>query len=238
MEPSRPVIPSRWIRLVEYTFFALGAIAASISTLLFLFSEYGSGLVDFLDTDSMGRGFVLLLAVVVVVFVLFAIVWMIALFFDAKRLSEADLDWSPSPVLYAIGSFFTAIVPLYYLYRRHEHVRMGVGFDRWWYVAAAFVGLSVVNLLGTVLLLSGVDAMTAGFELLAPAITVVGVLLPIGIYRDAAHVRTIGTEWEPNPVAYFVAVTFGILVPLVPLALLASGYYLYERHQHVGLPRP
>jgi hypothetical protein len=238
MESGRPVVPSHWIRLVEYTFFAIGAIAASISALLFLLSEYASGLVSFIDADSMGRGIDLLIGGIVVVFVVFSIAWAVALYFDAKRLSAAELDWSPSPVLYAVGALFTAIVPLYYLYRRHEYVRMPIDFDRWWYVVTAFVGLSIANLLATVLILSGVGAMAVGFELLGLVITVVVPLLPIAIYRDAAHVRTNGDGWKPNPVAYLVAVTVGLLVPLVPLALLASGYYLCNRHRHVGLPRP
>lgn len=238
MELDDPGVPSRWIRLVEYTFFAFGAIAASISTLMFLLSEYASSLFDFLGTDPIASTAILLIASMFVVFAVFGFVWAVALFFDAKRLSAAELDWSPSPTLYALGAFFTGIVPLYYLYRRHEHVRMPVDFDRWWYVVAAFVSLSAVNLLATVLLLSGVDAIAAGYALLATVITVVVPLLPIAIYRDAGYVRANGDGWKPNPVGYLVAVTFGLLVPLVPFALFASGYYLYERHRHVGLPRP
>lgn len=240
MDPDAPLVPSRWIRLVEYTFFALGALSASISALLFLLSEYAVGMVDFLDADPMGSAFGLLIIGAVVASVLLAVVWAVALFFDAGRLSNADLDWSPSPTLYAIGAFFTAIVPLYYLYKRHEHVRIPVNFDRWWYVVAAFVGLSAVNLLAQVLFLSrllpAVGAPAVGYVALGTAITVVVPLLPMAIYRDAAHVRTNGSEWKPNPVGYFVAVTFGVFVPFIPLALLASGYYLYTRHRRVGLP--
>ena len=242
MEPERPVVPSRWIRLVEYTFFLFGAIAASMLTVLTVLSEYATSLLDFLPADSLASGTVLLILGLFVLFWLFALVWTLALFFDAKRLSKADIDWSPSPILFAIGAFFTGIVALYYLGRRHEHVRMPVQFDRWWYVVAVFVGLSAVNLFAQVLFLSGflsgVDVAATGYGLLATVITVAVPLLPMAIYRDAGHVRTIGEEWKPNPVGYFVAVTFGFLLPILPIALLASGYYLYERHRHVGLPRP
>ena len=65
-----------------------------------------------------------LLVGMLVVFVMLPI----ALFFDARAVQEADVEWNPDPIVYALVTllqFFVTplvglVVSLYYLYRRHE----------------------------------------------------------------------------------------------------------------------
>ena len=241
MSVQRPRVNSRGITLVEYSLFAiailLGSLTAAMKLLPTVLESVGVG-----GSDPLARSVVTLLVGAFALFVVFGVLWAVALFLDAKRLRAADLDWSPSPALYAFGSFFTAIVPLYYLYKRYEHVSMPIDADRWWYGVVAFVGVGVLNVIVFSVVVSGAVAnvpgasspvVASGLSLLNAAASIA---LPIAIYRDAAHLRTIGSDWAPNPVEYLVAVTLGFVVPFLPVALLVSGYYLYQRRAHVGVP--
>ena len=214
-----------------------GSLTVAMKLLAGMLGSIGIG-----GSDPLATSVVALLVGVFVLFALFGVLWAVALFFDAKRVRAADLDWSPSPVLYAFGSFFTAIVPLYYLYKRYEHVSMPVEGDRWWYGVEAFVVVGVLNAIvfsvvvaTAVANVPGASSATfaSGLSLLNVATSIA---LPIVIYRDAAHLRTIDSDWAPNPVEYLVAVSLGFVIPFVPVALLVSGYYLYQRRVHVGVP--
>ena len=119
---------------------------------------------------------------------------------------------------------------------------MPVEVDRWWYGVAAFVVVGVLNaVVFSVVVASAVAnvpgassaALASSLSLLNAAASIA---LPVAIYRDAAHLRTIGSDWAPNPVEYLVAVTLGFVIPFLPVALLVSGYYLYQRRTHVGVP--
>ncbi|WP_135853301.1 hypothetical protein [Halorussus salinus] len=53
----------------------------------------------------------------------------IAIYKDAVYVRATDRRWSPNPVVYLLGTFVTAFLPVvpavvsgYYLYKRHEHV--------------------------------------------------------------------------------------------------------------------
>lgn len=166
----------------------------------------------------------------------FAAVWLfglvvvfaapVLLFLDARTLGEHDLDWKPSPGLYAVlGLLFSGPVVLHYLYRRHEEVRSVGGSDRWWLlavgaVAAAFAlpALSYANLLPV--------SAVAGFAL--------GFLLPVAVYKDAEFVLGRDAGWDPNPAMQFTLAFVSLVVPVGTVPYLS--YYLYKRHTSVGVP--
>ncbi|QLG61464.1 hypothetical protein [Halorarum salinum] len=157
---------------------------------------------------------------------LLAVAVPVLLYLDAKELGEHDLDWTPNPGLYAVlGFLFAGLTMLHYLYKRQEVVRDEAGGDRWWLLAVGAVAAPV--LLGALASVTGEFALfTAGFAL--------AFLLPVGVYKDAEHVRGRDAGWEPNPTMQFtVAYVCGFTVLLgVPYL----GYYLYKRRSSVGLP--
>jgi hypothetical protein len=55
---------------------------------------------------------------------------------------------------------------------------------------------------------------------------------PEAVHKDATYVR-LNSEWHPNPINHFLAALFSGL--LVVLWVPYFGYYLYERHTHLGL---
>lgn len=240
MSVERSLTNSREIRAVEYTLFIVAALLGSITPVLTMLAEFTDRL-GFGGSDPLAASVVALFGLALAVFILFGVVWAVALFRDAKHVGATDLDWSPSPLLYAVGSLLTAIVPLYYLYKRHEHLPTPVKANRWWYGIVAFVVVALLNAVVFVLTIAGVLAgaigssalLVSGLSLLTTAATVV---LPVAIYRDAGHLRTIGSDWAPNPVEYFVAVLVGFVIPVIPIPLFVSGYYLYQRRAHAGVP--
>jgi hypothetical protein len=72
----------------------------------------------------------LLMMVVIVAAFALAVLFPVALYFDARAVSEADVDWHPDPLLYGLLGLLQLIVTpligffisIYYLYQRHEHV--------------------------------------------------------------------------------------------------------------------
>lgn len=131
--------------------------------------------------------------------------------------------------------------------------------SRWWYWIAAYV---VVSLLfvpfvivagiavaapvfvvgpdtgyligGPVALVLGLVAavLVFGFALLALSVFL---LLPVALYVDARHVARADLDWKPDPVLYGVLGLLQLLVtPLV--GFFVAVYYLYRRHEHVGVP--
>lgn len=71
----------------------------------------------------------LVVAVLVLTFVLL-VMFPIALYMDARAVGDADVGWSPDPLLYGllgllqlvVTPIIGLVVAVYYLYRRHEHV--------------------------------------------------------------------------------------------------------------------
>ena len=127
-----------------------------------------------------------------------------------------------------VGFFFSGLVALHYLYKRHQHVAASPAWNKWWYgVAACFV----VALLALVTPASPLPTMAV----LPLATMFVGMgVLPIVIYKDAVHVRTDSDGWRPNPVNYYLGTFFGAILLVGPAVV--SGYYLYKRHKYVGVP--
>ncbi|QZP38827.1 hypothetical protein [Halobaculum magnesiiphilum] len=151
----------------------------------------------------------------------------VLLYLDATELGDHDLDWSPSPVLYAVlGFLFSGLVLIHYLYRRHEEVRStGGGSDRWWLVA---VGAVVLPAILSALSFGGLvpSSVFAGLAL--------AFLLPVGVYKDAVYVRGGDAGWNPNPAMQFTVAFVSLLLPILSVPYL--GYYLYKRYTSVGLP--
>lgn len=224
-EDQIATVESRWANALEYAIFGYPAMAGIAG--LVLFYTFAS------SSEGPGGGMMVLgvayLLGILGAFVL-SILIAVSLYFDAKRLGDADLDWQPSPILYGVGGFFfSGLLALHYLYKRHQHVAASPGWNKWWYgVACCFV----VTLLALVVPLSSSLPTMAALPL---ATMFVGMgVLPIAIYKDAIHVRSGGDEWKPNPVNYYLGAFFGSILP--GGSVLVSGYYLYKRRRHVGSP--
>ena len=222
-EDQTTTVESRWANALEYAIFGYPAMAGVAGLMLFF---------TFSSSDGPGGGMVVLGAAYLLgilgTFVL-SILIAVCLYFDAKRLGETDVDWQPSPMLYGVGGFFfSGLLALHYLYKRHQYVAASPTWNKWWYgVASCFV----VTLLALVVPLSSLPAMAV----LPLATMFVGMgVLPIAIYKDAVHVRADGDEWRPNPVNYYLGTFFGSILLVGPAVV--SGYYLYQRHRHVGSP--
>lgn len=223
-----PVVDSRWSRILEYCVFAFPVMLGFTFGLVGLIYAGGSS-----ASGGTAGGLELIVGATVAASVLFgfvgiliSIVMAVALYKDAKLVSGADVDWSPSPVLYAVGGFFlSGLVGLHYLYERYNRLSMPATGNKWWYgVAASFafagIGLGVsLSLLPPLAMLFASGLAT--------------LVLPVAIYKDAAYVRSNGDGWTPNPVNYFLASL--VLAPLLVAPPLVGGYYLFQRNRHVGL---
>lgn len=155
-----------------------------------------------------------------------------ALFYDARRISAADVDWNPNPRLWLALGFLTGYAGLIgYLYYRHRQVVDWVDRDWWWLLVAFGMGAPAALLaLGVPLsLLLGRNALMFffGLSLVAAA------PFPLAIYRDATHVRLNSESWQPNPGGYIGLGLFFLLLAPVSYPVL-GGYYLFQRHTTVG----
>lgn len=216
-------VESKWSKALEYGLFgwpALVGIACLFALSTFAGSFTGTNpfvkLVVSLWLVGLLGGFVLSLFIAV------------SLYFDAKKVSNADVQWDPSPIVYGIGGFvLSGLVASHYLYKRYTYTAASSAWDKWWYGVVACFALLVVALASSALR----APVTLG--VLSTVFVSAGVL-PIVIYKDAVHVRGTDGDWLPNPVNYFLAVFVSSVLVVVPT--LVSGYYLYKRHRHVGTP--
>jgi len=61
------------------------------------------------------------------------------------------------------------------------------------------------------------------------------VMLPVALYMDSRAVSKAEYMWKPNPLLYgIVGMIQFLLTPLI--GLIVALYYLYCRHEHVGVP--
>ena len=156
----------------------------------------------------------------------------VLLYLDTKKINEADLEWQPSPVLYAVGGLFLGyLMKLHHIYKRHQYVVDWVERDSWWYPVA--VGTVVPPLLVAAAFAIGFGAAGPVPFLLVGAAILFAVPFPLAIYRDATYVRLNSGGWRPNPGNYLnVAVFF---FPFAPVAFpITGGYYLARRHGAIG----
>ncbi|AHB67500.1 hypothetical protein HISP_10285 [Haloarcula hispanica N601] len=154
------------------------------------------------------------------------------LYFDTKKVQEADVDWDPNPVLYAVAGFFLGyLMKLHHLYKRHQYVVDWVDRDWWWTVVAIGAVLPPVCLvLGGVLASSG--SIGIGLVLIGVGI-LTAVPFSVAIYRDATYVRLHSGAWQPNPGSYVGFSVFFFLFGPVVYPILGC-YYLFRRHRAIG----
>ncbi|WP_224333281.1 hypothetical protein [Haloprofundus halobius] len=120
-----------WIAAVP----ALFVVSMGFGVSAFFLALLGVGLdiAGFMGLVSAGFGllFFLVASLLALVSLVVAVLFPVAIYVDARAVEEADLGWSPDPVLYVLGAAFAVLatnfllsVPLsvYYLYKRHEAV--------------------------------------------------------------------------------------------------------------------
>ena len=123
--------------------------------------------------------------------------------------------------------------------------------SRWWYWIAAvpvyfafslaFGGL----LFGVMFLGFWVDAAfavsglfvfaVAAFFLALPGLALT-VLFPVAVYVDARAVSEAEVGWHPDPVLYGLVALAGVLMTAFTVSVPMALYYLYRRHETVGVP--
>ncbi|WP_433628863.1 hypothetical protein [Halomicrococcus sp. NG-SE-24] len=126
--------------------------------------------------------------------------------------------------------------------------------SRWWYVVAAtplvfvvtwilgiwFFGLALfsVGLGGGEPFLFGPFAIVAVFVALFVGLLVTAmlVLFPVAIYLDAEAVNRAGVGWQPDSVLYALVAAISAVATGFTLAIPLALYYLWQRHEHVGVP--
>ncbi len=123
--------------------------------------------------------------------------------------------------------------------------------SRWWYwIAVVPIYFAVSFLLGglafaVVFLGFWVDAgvavsgaflfALAAFFLALPGL-VLSVLFPVAVYVDARAVSESGADWHPDPALYGLVALAGVLVTAFTVSVPLALYYLYRRHEAVGVP--
>ena len=104
-------------------------------------------------------------------------------------------------------------------------------------VIGVFGGAFVGGYGGPVSFLPGAFGLAA--VLIVPLVLVgllVSLLLPVALYLDSQAVGRAGVGWEPDPVLYAIAGVVGLFAQGLPIQPAVALYYLYRRHEHVGVP--
>ena len=123
--------------------------------------------------------------------------------------------------------------------------------SRWWYWIAAvpvYFAFSLVFgglLFGVVFLGFWIDVglavsglfvfAVAAFFLALPGL-LLSVLFPVAVYVDARAVSEADVGWTPDPTLYGVVALAGVLVTAFTVSVPMALYYLYRRHEAVGVP--
>lgn len=181
----------------------------------------------------------------------FPIALTIGIFKDASAIRRSKIQWSPSPVLYALGNFFVPLVGLHYLWKRYKYIPEPTHERVWWYLSVALfvlvIGAVVAPIVGLLLLSSSSSASSGGLfvggaiALFASilGITIGIVFLPVAVYMDARHLHAKAAREgrEPiNPVNYFIGLPFVFILPIPLLGgLIGFLYYANKRRKIAGL---
>lgn len=186
----------------------------------------GSGATgESVTTQAFGLAFGVGLFAILGLGLLFLVLNPVAIYLDAQAVNEAGLEWEPNAPLYAIGSVFLGgLVPLHYLYKRYQHTADGTTHAWTWYLVAQFLVIAP----GAAVLMAVVHPV-----MLTPLALSAGAFL-VGIYRDAAYVRTRTDEWLPNPINWYLGAAFSVIFFGIG-PLLVCAYYLFKRRKTVGL---
>lgn len=123
--------------------------------------------------------------------------------------------------------------------------------SRWWYwVAAVPVHFVLTLLVGGFVFVTFVLGLGFGprvglsLGLLAVAAIVLvalpglalSVLFPLALYLDAQAVTEADVEWSPDPVVYGLIAVAGVVLTAFVVSVPLALYYLYRRHDAVGVP--
>ncbi|WP_458207549.1 hypothetical protein [Haladaptatus sp. NG-SE-30] len=126
--------------------------------------------------------------------------------------------------------------------------------SKWWYLVAAtpiaFVVSWLVGILFVGWFLIGWGVGFASPRALGPFfvltlfgvlvfglfVTLMLVLFPLGIYLDAEAVNRSNLDWRPDSVLYALIAVVSAVATGFTLSVPVAVYYLYQRHQHVGVP--
>jgi len=133
--------------------------------------------------------------------------------------------------------------------------------DRWWWWIAAAPVHSVVSLafgalfflvvvlgrfigtagggMGPGAFLPGAVGLLFAAVLLLVIVPgfVIAVVLPVALYVDASAVAAApDVDWEPEAVLYGLVALVGLLVSGNLVGVVLAAYYLYRRHETVGVP--
>jgi hypothetical protein len=130
-----------------------------------------------------------------------------------------------------------------------EHLPDSSVDSRWWYWIAAvplyFLLSTIVGVAFFAIAILGfatdLGALTlfvfAGvFLLVALPGLLLSVLFPLAVYLDARAVAEADLEWSPDPALYGLLAVAAVLVSAFTLGVPLALYYLYRRHQHLGVP--
>lgn len=102
-----------------------------------------------------------------------------------------------------------------------------VAGSRWWLPIAAIVGLLLVQGAVSIVLPPDSGALWPIMGPLVVAGLTLQLLSPVWLYYDRQYLAAV-SGWTPSGWYYLMA--------LPPLSVFLSPLYLYQRHQHVGVP--
>jgi hypothetical protein len=131
--PHAQVTSKWWYVVAAGTVYGVVAAAVFVAMVPFLFAlVLGTGPSDPALAFGLTATTLALVAVPLALLgTALAIAFPLAIYLDAEAVADADLDWSPDPVLYGVvgvvglfagGTPIQPAVGVYYLYRRHQHV--------------------------------------------------------------------------------------------------------------------
>lgn len=204
-------VPSRWQRHLERLVFGF-PVAFGVTFLA----------IAIVDRTVVAVG-------VIVAGVVVGLVWTVALaaavYLDADAVAAGDAAWEPNGAAYAAVVLVLPAAALHYLYVRYRHVRSASGSRRWWYAAPAttLVLLAPFPVIGR-------TALPPEAVLVGPALSMA--VLPPAVYRDAAYLRSVGADWQPDPATHLVVAVLATLTVVAQPAYV--GYYLARRWRAVG----
>ncbi|WEL16930.1 putative membrane protein [Halorhabdus sp. SVX81] len=220
-------LSDRWCRVLEYGFFLLWVLtiaAGGIFSYVSMTSTAASGFGTintsvFPEPIASISGW--LLIALPLYGVLYHMIAAVGLYADASKLHAAELDWYPFPILYAAGGLaLSALVVLPYLRKRYEYLPPDSSSRLWFPIVMFCVSGGFLALVGF-----GIG----GLDVTAPLVLLgLGPPLALAVYHDAKRVNA-RTDWQPNPITYFMSVLFTTVLLVGPY--LIGGLYIYKRRQ-------
>jgi hypothetical protein len=183
----------------------------------------------------------------------FPVAMTIGIYKDASAVRRSNIRWSPSPLLYAIGNFFVALVGIHYVWKRYKYIPEPTHESVWWYLSVVLFVVTVGSIVGpfAAVFLFGLGASststaTAGglfagavFSMFAAMFgMILGIIfLPIAVYMDARylHAKAAKDGLEPiNPVNYLIGLPFLFILPVLG-GIIGFLYYANKRRRIAGL---